>query len=146
MRGELQRFSSAFPGGWPGVGLLLLRAAVGITAVIQGAVYIGRDNPTLATWTISLVAIASGSALLIGFLTLVAGVMVGLATVFLSISSFPAATPNLFDASLPTILVVVMATAVVFLGPGALSLDARRFGRREIIIPRSPPSPKQPTN
>src|SRR5437879_3975353 len=124
MRSNLQRFPSAFPGGCPGVGLLLLRAAVGVTAVVQGGVYFGRDNPTLVTWTISLVAIASGSALLIGFLTPVAGVIVGLATVFLSISSFPAAIPNLFDANLPTVLVVVMATALVFLGPGALSLDA----------------------
>jgi len=28
-----------------------------------------------------------------------------------------------------------MAAAVVLLGPGALSLDARLFGRREVTIP-----------
>jgi uncharacterized membrane protein YphA (DoxX/SURF4 family) len=38
--------------------------------------------------------------------------------------------------------VVAVAVALVLLGPGALSLDARLFGRREIIFPheRRPPS------
>jgi hypothetical protein len=30
-----------------------------------------------------------------------------------------------------------MALAVALIGPGAYSLDARLFGRREIIIPRA---------
>lgn len=32
---------------------------------------------------------------------------------------------------------VTIPIAVAFLGPGAFSLDARLFGNREIIIPRS---------
>src|SRR5216684_708669 len=130
MRSRLQQFSSAFPGGWPGVGLLLLRLAVGLTAVIEGAVHIGRDNPTLLMWVVGLLAIASGSCLLAGFLTPVACVLVGLAAICLAFSSFPSPAPDLFNAALPTVLLVVVAAAVVFLGPGALSLDARRFGRR----------------
>jgi hypothetical protein len=35
-------------------------------------------------------------------------------------------------------LCAAIAVAVIFLGPGALSLDARLFGRREIIIPNNP--------
>jgi len=136
----MQQFSSAFPGGWPGVGLLLLRAEVGLTAVIQGAAYVGLDNPTLGTWIIGLLSIAGGASLLIGFLTPVACVVVGLAAICIVFSSNPASAPSLFNAILPTLLLVVVAVAVVLLGPGALSLDARRFGRREIIIPRSPPS------
>jgi hypothetical protein len=31
----------------------------------------------------------------------------------------------------------IMAIATAFLGPGAFSLDARMFGRREIVIPES---------
>jgi uncharacterized membrane protein YphA (DoxX/SURF4 family) len=142
MRSKLQGFSSAFPGGWPGVGLLLLRAALGVTAAIQAGAYIGHNNPTPATWAIGLLAIASGSSLLIGFLTPVASVLVGLVAIFVAMSSFPLTAPNLLDAALPTVFLVVVAAAVVFLGPGALSLDARRFGRREIIIPRIAPSPK----
>jgi uncharacterized membrane protein YphA (DoxX/SURF4 family) len=32
----------------------------------------------------------------------------------------------------------VISVALVLLGPGAVSLDARLFGRREIIIPGPP--------
>jgi uncharacterized membrane protein YphA (DoxX/SURF4 family) len=142
MRSRLHGFSSAFPSGWPGVGLLLLRAAVGVTIIIQGAIHIGRDNSTLGTWTTGLLAIASGIGLLIGFLTSVASVLTVVAAICLAVSSDPPPSPNLFDAALPTALVVVVAAAMVFLGPGALSFDARRFGRREIVIPRTPPASK----
>jgi hypothetical protein len=30
---------------------------------------------------------------------------------------------------------IILATAIALLGPGAFSLDARLFGRREILIP-----------
>jgi hypothetical protein len=36
---------------------------------------------------------------------------------------------------LPTLFAETMSTAVVFLGPGAFSIDACLYGRREIIIP-----------
>ena len=48
---------------------------------------------------------------------------------------FPVPVPNLFDEKLSAILAAIIAVAIVFLGPGAFSLDARLFGRREIIIP-----------
>jgi hypothetical protein len=36
----------------------------------------------------------------------------------------------------------VMAAALACLGPGAFSLDARRFGRREIVVPHIPRPPR----
>jgi hypothetical protein len=75
-------------------------------------------------------------------LTPFAGALVALATVAMAVSLLPPPTPNLFDAPLPTILIVIVAFAVAFLGPGSFSLDCRLFGRREIIIPH-PPRPKQ---
>lgn len=40
------------------------------------------------------------------------------------------------------IQVIVLATAVAFFGPGAFSIDARLFGRREILIPKNSPEPR----
>jgi hypothetical protein len=39
---------------------------------------------------------------------------------------------------LAAVILLVDAAALALLGPGALSLDARLFGRREIIIPHDP--------
>jgi uncharacterized membrane protein YphA (DoxX/SURF4 family) len=87
-------------------------------------------------------AIASGALLLSGFLTPVAGVLVGLGTLGITLGWLPAAAPNLFDALLPAVFAVIMSAAIVFLGPGAFSVDARLFGRREIIIPPVSRSPR----
>jgi uncharacterized membrane protein YphA (DoxX/SURF4 family) len=53
--------------------------------------------------------------------------------------SLPAA--NQPEIGLMTMFVAVVAATVILLGPGAFSLDARLFGRREIIIPGASHSP-----
>jgi uncharacterized membrane protein YphA (DoxX/SURF4 family) len=116
---------------------------MGITTIIQGTLYLANPaNVTLGTGTIGLLAIASGAFLLIGLLTPVAGALAGLATLGTALSWFPAAAQNLFDARLATLFAVIISAAIVLLGPGAVSLDARLFGRREIIIPRFFRSPR----
>jgi hypothetical protein len=127
---------STFPGGWPGAGLLLLRAAVGVTTIIQGGLYLAEPGTlTFGTGTVGLVATVSGALLLSGFLTPVAGVLVGLGTLGITLGWLPAAIRNLFDTALPAVFAAIMSAAIALLGPGAFSIDARLFGRREIIIP-----------
>lgn len=132
---RLLRFFSAFPGGWPGIGLLLLRGSVGIVALLQAGFYLADRTSAPTTWLGGLVGLAAGAALLMGLLTPVAGILTGLGILGIGLSIFTAPTPNLLEAKLSVILAAIISAAIVFLGPGAYSVDARLFGRREIIIP-----------
>jgi uncharacterized membrane protein YphA (DoxX/SURF4 family) len=139
----LSTFSATFPGGWPGVGLLLLRAAVGVTVAIQGGIYLVEGlNLRLVAWMVGLLAIACGVSLLTGFLTPLASVLAGLSSASVALSWLPAPATNLFDDKLASFFVVIMVSAIFLIGPGAFSLDARMFGRREIVIPPISRSPK----
>jgi uncharacterized membrane protein YphA (DoxX/SURF4 family) len=103
---------------------------------MEGGFYLsGSAMSTPTLWLGGLLGLAAGAALLIGFVTPAAGVVVGLSALGIGFSILPAPTPNLFDARLSAIFAGIMTAAIVFLGPGAFSLDARLFGRREIIIP-----------
>ena len=86
--------------------------------------------------------IASAALLLIGFLTPLAGVVVALEAAGIGLSLLPACTRTLFDSYVSVVFAVAILLAIVTLGPGAFSVDARLFGRREIIIPPSS-SPRQ---
>jgi len=111
--------------------------------VIQGAAYlINRNNPPLEIWLIGLLLALGGASLLIGLLTPAASVLVGLVTLSTSLSWFPPPVPNLLNTPLPAALLVIISVAVALLGPGALSIDCRLFGRREIIIPQALRLPK----
>jgi len=125
---------SIFQGGLPGVGLLLLRAAIGVRLVIQAFAWLAESQSLRAgTWALGLIAFVIGISFLAGFLTRLAGFLSALAGVAIHLWH-PA-----WDHSLAILLsfnVVLIAAAISLLGPGAFSLDARFFGRRKIIIPR----------
>jgi hypothetical protein len=132
----LQRAFSTFPSGWPGIGLLVLRVAIGGAMIAEGAACLATsERATTWAWTVGLLAVISGGSLLVGFLTPIASALAALTSVAISARP-PATLPSTFHATLLIVLVGMVAAAIGLLGPGALSIDARRFGRREIHIPR----------
>ena len=130
----LQRLFPSFPPGWPGLGLLLLRAAVALSLAAQGIAGLARGSGAWS-WGLGALAVAAGAALLIGILTPVFAGLAALAGSMVAFSRLPPAIPNVLGGAPAVILVALMAVAVALLGPGAWSLDARLFGRREIVIP-----------
>jgi uncharacterized membrane protein YphA (DoxX/SURF4 family) len=141
-RYALQRLYSTFPGGRPGIGLLLLRSAVGLATCAEGISYLsGPSNPTSGKWLLGLLLIASGAALAAGFFTPIAGLLVALSFLGVAFSWFPEPSWGSHDARLVAFGMIIAAAALALLGPGAFSCDGRLFGRREIVIP--PPSHPQ---
>jgi len=84
----------------------------------------------------------SGLGLVIGFLTPLAGLLAGLCFLGIDLSGFPSPFWGLHDTKLVAFGMVIMATSVILLGPGAFSLDGYLFGRREIVIPPSSQHPQ----
>jgi len=118
-----------------------MRLAVALSAIVQG---ISRwiESPA-QRWAIGSLEILVGTALLIGFLTPIAGASASLSNLAIGVSWLPTSGDNAHDKTVAALYLVVISIAITLLGPGAFSLDARLFGRREIIIPEAsrPPLP-----
>ena len=123
----MRRSFSAFPDGWPGYGLLLLRVALGLPLVYKGAADLVAAHTTAIP---SLAAAVAGIFLLWGLFTSMAGAMVVLAQVWMV---FCPAFSSEGEGFIHFFLAAVSAS-VAMLGPGAWSVDARRFGRQVFEI------------
>jgi uncharacterized membrane protein YphA (DoxX/SURF4 family) len=132
---RLQRLYVTFPAGRPGVGLLLLRAALGATAFGKASLYLSAARPDIdGSSTMGLAAGICGVLLIVGFLTPLASAVYGLSTLAAAFSWLPD-SEGFLGGTWCLALLIAISAAMVLLGPGANSVDARLFGRREIIIP-----------
>ncbi len=75
----------------------------------------------LSDWLLVFVLLTSTGSLLLGFMTPVVAFVIGLGSV--------AANYNM-------VVMIGLTAAIGLLGPGAFSVDARMFGRREVFIPK----------
>ena len=123
----MQRLFSTFPEGWPGAGLLFLRAVAAIPPFQHGiAGLLTAPLPSLVS--LQMVAAGAAALLLVGLWTPVAGVLVAIAELCLAFS-------HPIDPW-THILIGTLGAALAMLGPGAWSVDARLFGRKRIYIPQ----------
>jgi uncharacterized membrane protein YphA (DoxX/SURF4 family) len=92
---------------------------------------------SIASWSMGLLGVVVGTGLLLGILTPVAGALAALCNCVFWLLPSSAGTRG---SVVITVYLVIMSIVVVFLGPGAFSLDAYLFGPREIVIPEAPRS------
>ena len=119
----LRRLYSTFAGGWPGIGLILMRLAVGLALV--SSAHSVQLNQSAFSMTLTSVLLGIAAVLLIlGLYTPIVGTLVAL---FEScrIIAIPA-------NRLMYLLVAMIAAALAMLGPGLWSVDARLFGWKRI--------------
>lgn len=131
----LQRTFSGFPTGFPGFALLLLRVVVGGAASSQAWLLISANHGAVNTsLVVALLAFVTGLALIIGLMTPIASVLLSAGGLLLTVGSSVPGHLLLFESGMARLEFTVMSAALIFLGPGALSLDARLYGRREIEV------------
>jgi putative oxidoreductase len=118
----VQRLFSNFANGWPGRGLLFQRAL--IAAVLTHCVVSRLADASWSAAFPELIAASMGIFILLGLWTPVVGTLVGLTEVWIFFSR-----PT--SPWIPLILGILGVT-LAMIGPGALSVDARLFGRKHI--------------
>jgi uncharacterized membrane protein YphA (DoxX/SURF4 family) len=141
---QLHRLFSAFPSGFPGLGLLLLRAVVGLTLGGHGFLcMLSSDRVTLAVFFSTVLLLLSSVLLLIGFLTPILSLLAVFECLAIAWSWFPFQLLDPPESKPALFPIVVIAGAIALLGPGAFSLDARLFGWKEIVIPPASRPPQE---
>jgi uncharacterized membrane protein YphA (DoxX/SURF4 family) len=131
----LQRTFSGFPTGYPGLALLLLRLVVGGAASSQACLLITANHGAVNTSVVvELLAVLAGLALILGLMTPIASILLAAGALLATLDSSVLAHLPLFESGMARLEFIVMSVALIFLGPGGLSLDARLYGRREIQV------------
>lgn len=142
----MQKLYSTFPGGGIGIGLLILRAASGVVAFVYGAILLSRLEKVADSQFSYVGQLILGILLITGSVFFLLGLMMPFVSIMVAITELAAAVLRLVPGNpmqeskfdlIALLLLTSIAVALIFLGPGAYSVDARLFGRRQIFIPSS---------
>ena len=127
-----------FPGGRPGVGLLLLRIALGAELGWFSYARLGpwqTEGPF--TKAGAVLALVCAACIVGGFRTAFSSLLAGIISVAFLIWWDSSVDPDTEALRIGAASAAFIAAALVFLGPGSFSVDGRLYGHREIVIPRA---------
>ena len=116
----MQRLFSTFARGWPGAGLLVQRLVT--AALLFHSAIAHAPQITL----LPMIAAGAGLLLLVGLWAPVAGIIVAISELLILYSH--GADPW------TCVLLATLGATSAMIGPGAWSIDARLFGRKEVRI------------
>ena len=145
----ISRLFGPFVVGRPAFGLLLVRVVFGLALALHGwpkaqhpTSWMGPNAPVpgFFQFLAALSEFGGGLALIVGLLTPLAclGILCTMGTAFAMVH-LPKGNPFVSNsgASYETVaFIAVVALALIVAGPGALSLDAMIFGRRDHSLAR----------
>jgi uncharacterized membrane protein YphA (DoxX/SURF4 family) len=108
---------------------------LGLAIGLRGACYVRVPDAQSVTWAIGFTILVAGALLILGFLTPIAGALILALELSIRASWLPDCSGQAAGPAVALLFKFAVPLAIMALGPGAFSLDARLFGRREIIIP-----------
>ena len=121
----MRRLFSSFARGRPGIGLLILRVAAGITLIVAGTAGL-LPGPSLVLIILYALTIAGGIFLTLGLWTPIAGSLVAAIQLWAIVSHSGAICTN--------VLLAALGAGLALIGPGGFSIDARLFGWKRLNI------------
>jgi uncharacterized membrane protein YphA (DoxX/SURF4 family) len=136
------RLALAFPRGTAGLGLLVLRLVLAICLIADGASQAasthGGAPGAVLIGALGFALMLCGALVAIGFLTpLTQSVVVVVALSIIGLRPWLAPLDVAAGSWRQQILEAGLAAGLALVGPGAYSVDARAFGRRELtVLPR----------
>jgi hypothetical protein len=122
----LRRLYSTFAGGWPGIGLLLMRVVVGSALVVRASLRLRADSPMNVTIP-AVLLMGAGILLIVGLWTPIVGTSIALIEIW-KILALP-------GDKWVWLLLGTAGAALAMLGPGLWSVDARLFGWKRVEAP-----------
>jgi hypothetical protein len=123
----VRRLFSTFAGGWPGIGLLLMRLVVGSVLLLRAGSKLWTDPPIQTTLT-SVSLAGSGLLLVAGLWTPLTGTLVAVIEIWRMLA--------MDEDPLVCLFAGTIGAALAMLGPGRWSVDARLFGWKRIEAPQ----------
>jgi putative oxidoreductase len=119
----LQRLFSTFANGWPGFGLLVQRLVTGI-ALLHGWMMFFKETPTATPIAPQVMGAVLAVPIMFGLWTPVTGALIATVEVWIALV-YP-------GDGWTALLLATLGATLAIIGPGALSIDARLFGRKHI--------------